>query len=601
MIMRKTSRVFTLSAAFFAVLLTMTSCSDFFNPGTDDELPGDEFISSNTEMYTGFIGLMTKLQAVGDKEILLTDTRGEFLEPTKGSSPELYALYNYNTDLEGNSYANPAPYYELVIACNDYISKLREYRDHPQVDEDIYANLMSSTIRLKVWTYKTIGEIYGKAAWINDAITKVSVLSEPGAYKLMEMPEVVDSCLDLLDKGIDGISSNRVIDWIGWIDPDNINSAANSAYRKWNLSIPPYEALYAELCLWKGAVIDAQGADATVWYQKAADTCFNGLDNYVNCKYNGGSDPGSTVYWLPSAATPGAYPKIWLQQDPSYQEGVSCILYDYSNNQTNTLVRHFCSDYPAQFLLCPSEVGMTRFTDTSLNPGGGESEGRYKYLVGNTNGEKYVAKYRTNGGRNGVRANAYEDDVQIYTYRATQYHMMLCEALNHLQRFKAMDVVLNTGIANFINNILDATVERQQTTEGELLFNETEHAQNIREWTGFTRNWTASAEWGTRKYPFAGIRGCYNLSNRKVVTEPSAATVASAIRTNDLAILDEILLEFACEGKTYPAMNRMALRYNDLSIVANRVCAKYDEAKAAIVRSRIMEGGNYVPYDLKLK
>ena len=63
----------------------ISSCSDFFDPDTDDELNGEDYISSNTEMYTGFLGLMTKMQAVGDKEILLTDTRAELLEPTENS------------------------------------------------------------------------------------------------------------------------------------------------------------------------------------------------------------------------------------------------------------------------------------------------------------------------------------------------------------------------------------------------------------------------------------------------------------------------------------------------------------------------------------
>jgi hypothetical protein len=59
------------------------------------------------------------------------------------------------------------------------------------------------------------------------------------------------------------------------------------------------------------------------------------------------------------------------------------------------------------------------------------------------------------------------------------------------------------------------------------------------------------------------------------------------------------MLEFACEGKVYPAMNRMAMRYNDMSIVADRVCPKYEgTGKESSVRSKIMAGGNWVPYTL---
>lgn len=87
---------------------TMTSCSDFFDPDTDDELNGEDYINSDTEMYTGFLGIMTKLQSIGDKQILLTETRGELVEVTDRSTPELIAIYNYDSDLEGNPYANPA-------------------------------------------------------------------------------------------------------------------------------------------------------------------------------------------------------------------------------------------------------------------------------------------------------------------------------------------------------------------------------------------------------------------------------------------------------------------------------------------------------------
>ena len=65
-----------------AVML-LTACSDYFNPTTDDELDGSKGFTSNTEMYTGFLGIITKMQAVGDKEILLTEPRGELIEPSE--------------------------------------------------------------------------------------------------------------------------------------------------------------------------------------------------------------------------------------------------------------------------------------------------------------------------------------------------------------------------------------------------------------------------------------------------------------------------------------------------------------------------------------
>ena len=146
---------FNISVLASVLVLTggLTSCNDFFNPETEDELEGKKYISSSTEMYTGFLGIMTKLQAIGDKEILITDTRANLLEPTDQSSTDIIALYNYDRNLQNNSYANPAGYYEVIIACNDYLAKMKEYRSKPNVDESIYASLVSSVTRIKVWTY----------------------------------------------------------------------------------------------------------------------------------------------------------------------------------------------------------------------------------------------------------------------------------------------------------------------------------------------------------------------------------------------------------------------------------------------------------------
>ncbi len=48
-------------------------------------------------------------------------------------------------------------------------------------------------------------------------------------------------------------------------------------------------------------------------------------------------------------------------------------------------------------------------------------------------------------------------------------------------------------------------------------------------------------------------------------------------------------------------MNLMALRYGDLNIIADRVAPKYESAgKDGEIRGKILDGGNWVHYDLRL-
>ena len=66
-----------------------------------------------------------------------------------------------------------------------------------------------------------------------------------------------------------------------------------------------------------------------------------------------------------------------------------------------------------------------------------------------------------------------------------------------------------------------------------------------------------------------------------------------------MEILKEALLEFPCEGKTYPIMLRIARRWNDYSMISRFVSEKYaDPAKAAEVAGKIEAGAYFVPWDL---
>jgi len=63
-------------------------------------------------------------------------------------------------------------------------------------------------------------------------------------------------------------------------------------------------------------------------------------------------------------------------------------------------------------------------------------------------------------------------------------------------------------------------------------------------------------------------------------------------------LADEYLLEYSGEGKSYSYLIKMAERYNDPSIIADRVVPKYPLAKQASIRAKIMAGGYWVNWDL---
>lgn len=561
--------------SFMSLCLAMgtVSCDDFFEPETDDVLDGDDYMAEQTEMYTGFLGIMTRMQAVGDKAIYLTETRGELLEPTTYSTSELIALYNYDDDLIGNPYADPAGYYDVVIACNDYLVNIQEFGEqYPELwDQKVSDGLISSTIRLKVWAYMMLAEIYGQALWFDDPITEIQDLTK---FELLDTEGVVDKCLDLLENGYDGVASNIVFSWYQWLDPDT--ELGDSKYRYWDYMIPTWEGLYAKVALWKGAYLQKSGRadEANDYYNNVVDTLANAINQHMLTVSN--------QEWNRSQLS-APRSKYWKSEEPSKFQAVSVLKYDYADNQTNSLMKHFNTQFPNDYLLCPSDSGLARWEDPVFNPGASTGDSRFGVNFKETyNGsnEYYVSTY--------VRDNqqSFQDDTYIYLFRADEYHFFMIEALNNLGRYTEADVLMNMGLSRYATSVGVKSVEAWETYQKEnKMFEE------------FSSLWIGGLD-GSHKYSNDGIRNVLGLKDRPFVIDDEETP--NAKKLNDCAIADEYMLEFAVEGKTYPALIRIATRWNDYSIVADRVSPKYG-ARASEIHAKIMAGGYWVPWDLQVE
>lgn len=529
----------------FAAVLMLGGCKDFFDVDTDGIMNGDDYISAESEMYAGYIGIITKVQAIGDKSVYLTDTRAELLEPTENASSELYSLYNYDTDLTGNSYADPSGYYEVIIACNDYLAKMKEYQaSGASYTKAHFTALVSCTLRVKAWIYLTLAKIYGEAIWFDDSLQEYTDLSK---QEVSDWQTIMQKCRDLLEQGAEGlkgIDGTETMSWKEWIDPNT--ATGESAYRYWDYMTPDYVGLYAEICLWLGD------------YQTTASTilnCMNGI--YSTARTD-------AQYWnfFKNKPLAGKYRDFWNGATPYAYETASAILYDYTQNQTNSLLRHFGTEAPNEYLLRPSEVGRARFLDEDFNPLGNSSSDtrRGSTYANNSAGQYVITKYRPLSKP--VRTYPYQDDVHIYIYRGSDYNFMLAEALNNMGRIAEAEALINQGlIASF-------------------------PAGGVT-WDGFSDYWTNATPAGDRKYGHLGIRGSYELGSREFSN--------TDILFNDKAILDEMMLEFGAEGRTLPAMIRMALRHNDPTIIADRVCPKYSNPDD--IRGKINAGGYFIKWN----
>ena len=528
---------------------SVLGCEDYFETNPDNLINTDDYISTQSEMYSGFMGIITKMQEVGDHAIFLTDTRGDFLEPTVNAPEEIWDIYNYR-DLNGNPFADPAGYYAVIIACNDYFQKMFEYKEKDgkkmdELTERHFNALISSALRIKTWAYLTLGKIYDEAVYFDDPLVELKDLSDNQTFeKLSSLDEVIEKCFELLDVGINGIDGTEVMDWGQWLDPEDPD---NSLYVAWDYIVPDYLCLRAELCLLAGVEYE--------WVREQILQLLNETFLIDGYKYR------------LNAGLTGNYYRIFNEGKFYSRETICNIIYDYANNQTNNLITYFAKRYPAQYLFRPTTYAMNKYGENDVRG----FNGFYCYFAVQ-DGDTVVTKYHTNFRYR----QPYQSDPSIPLQRAHDLHFMLAEAENHLGHWDQAESLLNGGIAGrFITLTVDTSLPG---------------------WDPRYQSFISNAS-----YPNIGICGCVSANKHDLprpTDEDYNLTEEERIRMYDMALLDEMLLEYAAEGRSYGMMIRMAKRYNDWSIVADRVCPKYPASQQEAIRSAIMSGGYFVDWNL---
>ncbi len=582
-----------ISIYFLAMLgvgtaLTMQSCDDFFETDPNNIINTEDYIAKDDEMYKGFLGIYTRMQEAGDHSIFLTDTRCSVLETTGNAPVALQNIYNYE-ETDGNEYADPTCYYSVVIACNDYIKKMEEYRQKvgesmSEKSDSNYVALISSTVRIKVWAYYMLGRIYGEAYWFDDALTELTDLSNTEIFTKCNMQQLTEKCISLLDNGImvgnNLIASNVKMDWVKWLDEEFQNE---EAYGYWQYLTPPYELLRAELGSWRCSYLDDEAAKSEWLYIR--DLLLNymygihtgtikvpGIDESPNTDADE-PDERDGVYQIGiqlQSDMSRVYSKIFAseQVDQKFQL-VSGIMYDYDNHQRNRLVQYFCPTWPAAgegYFLKPSEYGKSCYAE-------GDIRGLTQKMVMNTLGgeeciTKYYYFYDESRTYRYLKTNIFEIQPTIITFRGHDFHYLLAEAENHLGNWQQARALLNGGLTNEF-------VERPSFIEGDTL--PTGWAPQYITWFGEAGG-----------YGNNGLAGSARGNYHDLGTPEEYASEAERIKAYDLAIADEHLLEYVAEGKSYSYLCKMAERYNDADIIADRIAPKYEPVgKAGKVRAAL--------------
>jgi tetratricopeptide (TPR) repeat protein len=183
----------------------LTSCEDFFNPDQDITIVEEDLYTDWYEYRAASMGLYSLQADLVEQLVVLGELRGDLMTVTSNADEDLMEIYNFNVTKD-NEYAKPDKFFELIAACNRFISTLEtnypHIMDHSKPVNN-YDRLYGEALTMRAWAYFNAVRIYGKVPLIDEKLRTVEEINE-----FINSPMYVDSVY--IDYGIDGFENDTI-------------------------------------------------------------------------------------------------------------------------------------------------------------------------------------------------------------------------------------------------------------------------------------------------------------------------------------------------------------------------------------------------------
>lgn len=445
-------RLYSIICAICAIC-GLWSCSDFFNQESEHVVFTDQdHLNNATDSIYSVIGILNKLQSIGDRTILLGEVRGDLVDLTTDANSDLRDMFLFNMG-DDNRYNKPIDYYAVINNCNYFIAKADTALKNNRNDY-IFMKEFAAVKAIRAWTYLQLVLNYGSVPFVTEPIiTKLEAEKDYPRYDLQAVCEYfINDLMPLTDRWAD--------EYPGY---GNIRSLRDGASR---LLFFPINIVLGDLNLWLASITGSQST-----YREAAMRYYKYISqrNGDNSAYPVGM---SYLMW-----TPGRTPGIsrtgtnvapWYSDDDYYgsdSEIITIIAGDSIRSEgnyselRNLFYSRYDNDYHvsivpsnAMFELSESQVNCcleTNGVSFSYAP-----QDLTEHMAGDLRLSYYYSYgYGTNtltGERFDVSYIDKQNFQNIHIYRRSMLYLRLAEALNGAGLPRAAFSILSTGLNNEI-------------------------------------------------------------------------------------------------------------------------------------------------------
>lgn len=572
----------------------LSSCTKTFDLHPINELDQTQVYLTVADADAAVIGLYGKFQGLAERYVLLNELRADLVEYTMNADENLRQLSTHSVTAD-NVYANPRIFYEFILNCNDVLKNFDIMKRDNRLKVAEYDQRYSDIVCLRSFVYLQLGIHYGQVPYVTNPLATVDDVKNSTNFPKLPFNILLDSLINATER----------IPFKDDYPTGSLNTSVDG-YQTRKFFVPKVIIL-GELHLWKGNYVQAAS-----YYRQIMETASNLAisDSYFNKYRVGGlaiTSPSANDHFITYGSASRFNDAASLITETQWRymferpydngfdwEWIWAVPFDSRFKPENPFIKLF-SPIGGDYLLKPSQQVIDMWnSQTQVGRATGTGPGfpydaRGLLSWKNLGGQPTIMKYLYNYIQNTTNTplNPLVKNGKWFLYRQTQMHLHFAEAANRTGRSKLAYAFLSNGIRNTYGRPAGTTDETNysNTLSDSYPFNFDARSGDA---PYFRAPWFRNA----------GIRGRANLLPYTL----TATNPTDSVTQVEDGLLQEGALENAFEGNRWPDLLRIALRRNDVSIIAKKIGDKLRKdgvANAGAIETKLMTPANwYLPFSL---
>jgi hypothetical protein len=599
----------TYSKLLYSILLVFISASFSCKKILEVE-PSDKVDVSKTyrDVYdadAAVIGIYGKFMNLAKQYVVLNELRADLMDVTPNADEYLKQI---TTGLvtEDNPYADPRPFYEVILNCNDALKNFDVMRQDNKMTINEYNMRYSDIGAIRSFVYLQLGIHFGRVPYVTDPVANINDLKDDSKYQKLEF----DQLLDKLVTFTEGLPYKEVYP----TGTSLITTVDTYTTEKFFIN---KNCLLGDLYLWKGdyktsasyykrvlSLSDADGNTNVQFfkYKMTATDVINNNDNRVSYLRYSEQDINALV----DNNNQGWRSIFGRTQTEAFfnHEWIWALPFDKAFKPQNPFIELF-SNQGGKYQVTASQSALIRW-NSQKQFNGFPYDQRGRFTVRNLGGQPVIMKYiyrYLDGTTLGLPVKPLEKSGYWYLYRAATLALRYAEAANRDNQDKVAYAFLNDGIKpTFDTNPANTDQTNKQATLLPFPYDFDGRQGTIPYFRG---PWYNSSGVRGRGYVRPNTIDSARYFDMSVPSNPAKAVTDrnGLILSMEDKLIDEAALELAYEGNRWPDLVRIARRRNDPAFLADKVYDKLlkdGNPDAAKVRSKLLtREGWYLPFRWK--